>query len=464
MQYSVVGYSHLRNIPSFRLDAEYYHPKALLYEERINQACGMTLKQFGCEIVSGPFGSSLKSEAYLSAGIPFVRISDLRDWIIDDAELIYISKEDHARLLSSRLQVGDLVLSKVGNTIGVVSIITDEIGECNISENNIGIRFPKSLSLEQKRFILTFLNSNAGQTQILRAVSGNAQPKLNVSDIKNVRAPVFDSIIKSVSKLIATSISLISMSKSSYHEAEEILLSELGLVDWKPEHQLFFVKNFSGTKSADRIDADYFQPVYGELIEKVKHYKNGYKPINDCMKIRDKNFVPKADVTYKYIELANISANGNINGFIEAEGKELPTRARLKVNTGDVIVSSIEGSLSSIALINAELNNALCSTGFYVVNSDTINSETLLVLLKSPVGQLQLKKGCSGTILTAINKEEFKQILLPDISAGIQKEIEQKISEMYKAKAASENLLDIAKRGVEMAIETDEKTALKWLK
>ncbi len=463
MQYSVVKYSSLKNTPSFRLDAEYYHPKALIYEERINQACGTTLKKYGCEIVSGPFGSSLKSEAYLHAGIPFIRISDLRDWIIDDSELIYISKEDHTRLRSSRLQVGDLVLSKVGNTIGVVSIVTDEIGECNISENNIGIRLPNSLSLEKKRFILAFLNSNPGQTQILRAVSGNAQPKLNVSDIENVKVAIFDSQLNPISELIAESISLIQMSKNLYHKAEKILLSELSLLDWKPKHQLSFVKNFSDSETADRIDAEYFQPMYDELIEKVMQYGNGHKAVDESVKIKDRNFTPKDEVSYKYIELANISANGHINGFIEAMGKDLPTRARLKVNTGDVIVSSIEGSLSSIALINGDLDNALCSTGFYVVNSDIFNSETLLVLLKSPLGQLQLKKGCSGTILTAINKEEFKRVLLPRISESIQEQIKQKISEMYKAKSTSKKLLDIAKRSVEIAIEQGEEEAQKWI-
>lgn len=141
---------------------------------------------------------------------------------------------------------------------------------------------------------------------------------------------------------------------------------------------------------------------------KVKSYKNGYKPLGEIIRIKDKNFTPKDETAYKYIELANISANGNINGFIEARGKELPTRARCRVNSGDVIVSSIEGALSSIALVTDDLDNALCSTGFFVIDSDKINSETLLVLLKSSVGQLQLKKGCSGTILTAIGNEEFK--------------------------------------------------------
>jgi len=181
------------------------------------------------------------------------------------------------------------------------------------------------------------------------------------------------------------------------------------------------------------------------------------------MRIKDKNFLPESNITYKYIELANISANGHINGFIESEGKELPTRARLKVNTADIIVSSIEGALASIALINAELNNALCSTGFFVVKSDEINSETLLVLLKSPVGQLQLKKGCSGTILTAISKDEFKRIVLPKIDESVQTLIKIKIDEMYTAKNRSLHLLEIAKHGVEMAIEKDEKTAQGWM-
>jgi hypothetical protein len=79
------------------------------------------------------------------------------------------------------------------------------------------------------------------------------------------------------------------------------------------------------------------------------------------------------------------------------------------------------------------------------------------------VRQLQLKKGCSGTILTAIGIDEFKKVILPAISTNIQKEIKQKITEMYRAKALSKNLLDIAKRGVEMAIEKNEKDAERWI-
>jgi restriction endonuclease S subunit len=315
-----------------------------------------------------------------------------------------------------------------------------------------------------KFYLWIFLHSEYGKKSLLRTASQTGQPHLTIEPLYELQIPKFSKAFQDRFEELHLRIKNKQIeSQKAYDEAEQILLSEVRLLDWKPGRRLYFVKNFSETESVARIDADYFQPMYDELAEKIKEYKNGYKSLSECVRIKDKNFVPKAEESYKYIELANISANGIINGFMEAIGEELPSRARRKVNTGDVIVSSIEGSLSSIALINDDLNNALCSTGFYVIDSDIINSETLLVLLKSPVGQLQLKKGCSGTILTAINNEEFKRILIPDVADDVQEEIKKKISEMYQTKSASKKLLDIAKRAVEMAIEQNEEEAEKWL-
>ena len=144
---------------------------------------------------------------------------------------------------------------------------------------------------------------------------------------------------------------------------------------------------------------------------------------------------------------------GNITGCTNAQGKGLPSRARRKINTNDVIVSSIEGSLDSCALVTEEYNNALCSTGFYVINSYKINSETLLVLFKSEVIQNILKQNCSGTILTAINKNEFSQIPIPLINKKTQENIAELIKESFSLRKESEKLLDKAKEMAEREIE-----------
>ena len=181
------------------------------------------------------------------------------------------------------------------------------------------------------------------------------------------------------------------------------------------------------------------------------------------MKIKDKNFTPEANKKYKYIELSNISSNGEINGYTDNFGKELPSRSRRKVQKNDLIISSIEGSLESIALITENWENPLCSTGFFTIHSDKINSESLLILLKTEVGQLQLKKSCKGTILTAISKDELSKIVLPKIDTKIQSHIKEKIIKMYEARKLSKSLLEIAKQSVEMAIEKDEQEAGKWI-
>jgi type I restriction enzyme, S subunit len=168
-------------------------------------------------------------------------------------------------------------------------------------------------------------------------------------------------------------------------------------------------------------------------------------------------------INYKYIELANIGSNGVIEDIIITEGKDLPSRARRIVKTNDVIVSSVEGSLSSCAIIPKELNDSMCSTGFYVINSKYINSESLLLLFKSAVTYL-MEKGCSGTILTAINNEEFYKIPLPLIDDKIQKTIAKKIQSSLAMQSKSHQLLEAAKKAVEIAIDKNEGTAMDFLK
>ena len=178
-----------------------------------------------------------------------------------------------------------------------------------------------------------------------------------------------------------------------------------------------------------RFDADYFHPKHEKLTMLLKRYPAGWNTLGNLVNIKDTNFNPDNETEYKYIELANIGNNGEIISCMTRTGANLPTRARRKVTTGDVIVSSVEGSLDSIALITEEYDNALCSTGFYVIDSETLKPGILLALLKSKIGQLQLKRGCSGTILTAINKEEFRNIILPIVACAEQ--VEQLICDAF---------------------------------
>ena len=119
--------------------------------------------------------------------------------------------------------------------------------------------------------------------------------------------------------------------------------------------------------------------------------------------------------------------------------------------------------MPSVALIEEDYDQAVCSTGFHVVRPQLLNPETLMVLLKSPVGQLQLKKECSGTILPAINREALNQIVLPVVEEEVQCRIQKKVAESSSLRQQSKHLLELAKRAVEIAIEQDEQSAMASL-
>ena len=198
-----------------------------------------------------------------------------------------------------------------------------------------------------------------------------------------------------------------------------------------------------------RLDAEFYQPKYDDL----KNFLDTAGTVEKLCKIYDKNFLPKPKEIYKYIELANVGSNGDISTPEKIIGEKLPTRARRIVKTGQVIISSVEGSLQSCALISAENNFALCSTGFFVIDSENYNSETLLVLFKSKIMQELMKQNCSGTILTAISRENFLKLPMPKISEEVQEKISELVEESFLLRGESKKLLDGAKKLVELEIE-----------
>lgn len=128
------------------------------------------------------------------------------------------------------------------------------------------------------------------------------------------------------------------------------------------------IVKYSQVSKASRLDAEYFLPQHESISRGIQSYSGGCDTLDNLVDVNDVKYQPKKKQTYKYIELANVNG-GEITGCTEDEGQNLPTRARRKVSAGDVIVSSIEGSLDKIALVVDEYDNALCSTGFHVVKS-----------------------------------------------------------------------------------------------
>ena len=464
MEYSIQYYQDVKRNPDFRYEPEFFLPKYLAQERKLLKLNTIPLKD--CATFSNGRGFD-SHEFSLDGDVHIAKIGDVtqkrsyQQW-----ELITI---DHFESLGADYLIhNDILMTLTGDPpdVGKVQLIYEPPkNKLSWNQRVALLRLKKQENISSAEYLFAALSSKYCREHIERWAKGIRQRNVGNPAVLNMAIPILLEIQNHITHTVQNSFSLLKVSKQIYTEAQTLLLAELGLADWQPEHQLTFVKNFSDTKRAERIDAEYFQPKYDDIVNTI----NKYNYPNDCVtlgnltRFKDSNFNPEDETEYKYIELANIGSNGEITDCMVEQGEDLPTRARRKVTAGDVIVSSIEGSLESIALITEEYDNALCSTGFHVVQSDMLNAETLLVFLKSPIGQLQLKKGCSGTILTAINKEKFSKIAVPKVKEEKQAEIEQKVTESFNLRDRAKNLLEHAKRAVEIAIKQNEQAAINSL-
>ena len=441
----------------FRLDSEYFLKSNLSFIKKLDTIGFKRIGDFSY-VTDGIHTSIDYSE---TSNINLISATSPRENYFDVSRKAFISEVAHLNNPRTALKENDIIISTVG-TIGNCAVATKEILPAN-SDRHVGIvRVNKEFL---PNFISTFLLTKYGRFQTWRESTGNVQLNLFLYKIRTLKiASLSKDFQIGIDNLVKLAHSKRESSKQTYNTAEALLLETLGLNNFEPSTDPVNVKGFKESFLASgRLDAEYYQKKHEDYLELIRSYPCGYNELQIACNQKDSNFTPEDKREYKYIELADIGKSGEIKGCTTAPGLELPSRARRKANTNDVIISSIEGSLESCAMVTEKYNNALCSTGFYIINSKKINPETLLVLFKSEPLQKILKQSCSGTILTAINKNEFQKIPVPLIDKSIQESIKEKLTESFHLKNQSEQLLETAKRAVEIAIEQDEEAAMRYI-
>lgn len=443
---SEIKYSMLND--DHRIDAEYFGKNILDTLEKLSDFG--TLKIGDIANVTDGIHASIDYDE--NSPINLISATSPKENVFDLSRGAFISEKAHKQNPRTALRKNDVIISTVG-TIGNCAVVDDSILPAN-SDRHVGIIRIKN---DYSPYVLsTFLLSKYGKIQTSREATGNVQLNLFIYKLKELEIPQFFPDFQSkIEQTVKSAHEKLSESKSLYSEAEDILLSELGLKNWHPRNTNVNVKKLKESfLQTGRLDSEYYLPRYEDYAHLIEHYRGGYGQFSNVCMINEANYVPAANEKYTYIELGNIGSYGNITDCTVAYGKDLPSRARRVVHTNNVILSSVGGSLQSCALISSEYDNAICSTGFFVVRSNAINSETLLTLFKSEVMQNLLKQSCSGTILTAINHTELQKIVVPKIRKEVQDKIAENIQKSIALRNKSKSLLENAKVQVENVIQT----------
>lgn len=137
--------------------------------------------------VDGPFGSSINTKKdYLEAGIPVLRMVNVKPFTFKNYNLKYVSEDKYQQFTRHNVLPGDVLFSKVGAGTGESCVVPDDFSYGMLSTTGITRIRVGQLVLNQ--YLCCFLNSNIEKFMVL--ASKAAQPFLNMTQIKTFPFPL----------------------------------------------------------------------------------------------------------------------------------------------------------------------------------------------------------------------------------------------------------------------------------
>jgi len=135
----------------------------------------------------------------------------------------------------------------------------------------------------------------------------------------------------------------------------------------------------------DRLDAFFYAPELQILRERIKEARDkGSIDIKTGQDFKIIDEISASDVrsllgkSYKYLEIGDVTRGGDIVKWREDSIENLPTRARLLVQTNDVVFAKNNSSRGTTVIVPDRFNNALVTTGFLGIRPSNLDEAILL--------------------------------------------------------------------------------------
>ena len=459
MQYSVVDYQSIVDAShSLRFDAEFFRPDYLQIQHRLEAIGSRKLIDFQANI---RHPKEIKRN-YVDNGVLLLRGQNVRPLSIDlTANPVYISEEDAERLKENTIRYKNILIMRSGANVGQCAIYL---------ENNPAISMSDTLIIQSgdlNPFFLTiFFNSRYGKALIERGKYGSAQPHIAPPFLYQIPIPNWEHLQTEMEKTYLRSKELTELSKTRYAETQTLLLSELGLADWQPKHRLTFTTDYASMQRAERIDADYFQPKYDDIISAIKSYPGGWNTLENLVTFKKCVEVGSGEYLDAGIPFVRVS---NLNPFEITEEKYISEElyADIEVHQpkqGEILLS--KDATPGIAYhLREQLKKMIPSSGILRLKSktDKIGNEYLTLVLNSILTQAQINRDVGGSVILHWRPDQVAGTVIPILYQEKQAEIQQKVIESFNLRKHAKDLLECAKQAVEIAIEQDEQTAIDWL-
>jgi len=124
---------------------------------------------------------------------------------------------------------------------------------------------------------------------------------------------------------------------------------------------------------------------------------------------------------FEYIEISDVNPNTLEVTSKKVSCSEAPSRARKPVRRGQVLVSTVRPERRVVGIVPPELDGAVCSTGFAVLNCPNVEPTVLARLLQTNFVNNQILRNNIGIAYPAINEDCLLNVLLPITKVELEK-------------------------------------------
>jgi len=361
---------------------------------------------------------------YVPVGVPLLGVGNITEDGIDLTDVNRIAQEEHDRLMASHVARGDLLVTITGR-LGTGAIY-DADASANLSAHVALCRAKPGYEL---LYLKHYLASRFGAASLTKAQIGSTHPHINVRRLVELPLPLPGQ--PKQYELAATMESARAERWAKLAEAESLLagldgyvLNTLGLtLPPKDERKVFATRR--ATVPA-RFDPHFHLPAFAQVLRMLA--TNGSEPLASLVTFSKETWKPEQHEgdTFRYIEISGVNRETGEAAAVETRVSEAPSRARMAVVAGDIIVSLTRPHHGSIAQITPELDICVASTGFAVirdVNEARLMRDYLWCILRTKMCLSQMLQRAGGGNYPATTEPELVKVLIPVPNMGVQETI-----------------------------------------
>ena len=264
-------------------------------------------------------GSYIKNYISPNDGIPYLRVNNEKNYIIDESDMVYVTKKAKEK---TKVKEKDIIFGRTQanlDKLGVFSMIDSDLAGSSISQHVTKIRVNNNKI--SPYYLVAYLNSKFGRSQMAYATYGDTRVELTHSQVKKIK------IVELDKKLV----------DEITNNSEQVIEKNRNALNYLKKAQKYIIDKINYCPINDNSD---YNVTFKDLLENdiwnVTNYKPEYTAINHFLEEKT-NYSFLSDLVVEPIKSG--CEVGSQNYLIEFEKSEDDFSF---IRTSDIINNSVD--------------------------------------------------------------------------------------------------------------------------